>query len=170
MCCWWTVKRWCILDVLARLPDSLPVNICLPCLSSRDALFGAWPMARLQCWWLPRLWYMAPKPAVPNQGYWATCLISNSYIHYLNSGMFNKMPLSRFVFIVVDYCWVKKNLSGFMYILGCELLEDCSWFQELSIQSWLVDVLHWDEDTQDSWSSRSLQHLYAWISWWYRLC
>lgn len=83
----WTVKRWYILDVVARFSDSFSINIYLSYLSIRDASYCSWSMAWLQCWWVSGLWYMASKPTVQTDCNWARCIISNSCIHYLNSGM-----------------------------------------------------------------------------------
>lgn len=110
-CLLWTVKRWYILDVLARLPNSFPVDICLSCLSPGDALFCAWSVARLQCWWLPRLRHMASKPAVSNQGCWAPCVTSNSCFHYPNSGIYNAMHSCRFVFLKTKLLFTSSILT-----------------------------------------------------------
>lgn len=48
--------------------------------------------------------------------------------------------------------------------LGRKLLENNSWFQELSIKPRFDDVLHRDEDSQDPWTSCCLQYIHARIS------
>lgn len=161
----YSVERWNILDVLARLPNTLPIDLCLSCVPTGDALLRPQSMARLQCWWLPRLRELASKPAVPLESYWCRCISPDSCLHYLNSG---KVPLKK-VMVIISLIQPNHMIQIPNLNSGREFLKNSCRVQKLPIESRFNDVLHWYEDLTNSGAPCSVQHLPSRISWWDRL-
>ncbi len=97
--------RWCILDVMARLSTALPISLCVPNLSTWDAIFCSWSVAGSNSWWVPRLWYLALKSTVPSQGCWSWCPCSYTCVCHPYSGMLSLLSPGYHFCTVCGLCF-----------------------------------------------------------------
>ncbi len=123
--------RWCILDVMARLPTSLPIPLCVPNLSTRDALLCTWSVAGSNCRWVPRLWHLALKPTISSQGCWSRCPYSYSCVCHPYSGMLSLLFSGHQFCRACGQCFPWFVSSSELYLIILSVINKCEvyWYR-----------------------------------------